>query len=63
VVWQWEHRADGTSVWTQYWANGKKKSESSWQNGRCIGRASAWTYDGKPAGSFEFENGDLKQPK
>jgi formylglycine-generating enzyme required for sulfatase activity len=63
LVWQWDHRADGVSVWTQYWTNGKKQSESSWRNGRCIGRASAWTYDGKPAGSFEFENGDLKRPK
>jgi formylglycine-generating enzyme required for sulfatase activity len=63
VVWQWEHRADGVSVWTQYWTNGKKKSESNWQNRRCVGRASAWTSDGKMSGSFEFENGDLKQPK
>lgn len=30
--WEWQHRDDGTSVWTTYWTDGKKRSESTWRN-------------------------------
>jgi formylglycine-generating enzyme required for sulfatase activity len=30
--WEWQHRDDGTSVWTTYWADGTKRSESTWKN-------------------------------
>jgi hypothetical protein len=27
--WQWHHRDDGSSIWTQWWSNGQKKSKST----------------------------------
>lgn len=30
LLWQRVHRRDGTCVWTQFWPNGRKKSESVW---------------------------------
>ena len=26
----WDHHADGTAVWTQYWPGGGRKAESNW---------------------------------
>ena len=63
MVWRWEHRAGGLSVWTQYWPSGNKKHESSWRDGNCVGRATAWSPDGAVSGTFEFENGNLKPSK
>jgi antitoxin component YwqK of YwqJK toxin-antitoxin module len=59
--WEWDRRADGVSVWTQYWPNGKKKHESSWRDGKCVGHATAWAPSGEVAGTYEFVDGDLKR--
>ncbi|MCX6623822.1 MAG: exo-alpha-sialidase, partial [Acidobacteria bacterium] len=57
--WEWKHQADGISVWTQYWPNGNKKRQSSWRDRKCVGRATAWSFSGEVAGTFEFADGDL----
>jgi formylglycine-generating enzyme required for sulfatase activity len=30
--WEWDHRSDGTSVWTTYWRDGTRRSVSTWKN-------------------------------
>lgn len=39
ILWRWEHKNDGSSVWKQWWPNGQKKAESTWRNFKCEGRA------------------------
>jgi len=46
-LWAWTHRDDGTSLWTQWWPNGEKKSESTWRDGRCEDVAKCWDRSGK----------------
>jgi formylglycine-generating enzyme required for sulfatase activity len=58
---EWDHRPDGSAVWTQYWSNGKKKHESHWSAGRCEGEALAWDYLGRLTGRYQFQNGELVQ--
>ena len=41
-VWEWNHREDGTSVWTQYWPNGKPKARSRWKEFHAEGVARRW---------------------
>jgi hypothetical protein len=55
--WCWEHRDDGTSVWTHWWPNGEKKSESIWINGTCVGTATQWDRDGKTAKQIKLVDG------
>ena len=56
-LWQWEHNDDGSSVWTQYWPNGKKKSESTWKDFRCEGIATLYENDGKVIKESTFKGG------
>jgi len=30
-LWSWDHRPDGTSVWTQWRPDGTKKHQSAWR--------------------------------
>jgi hypothetical protein len=30
--WEWRHQADGTSEWTTYWPDGRRRSVSLWKN-------------------------------
>ena len=46
-IWQWEHRPDGTGVWTQFWENGTRKSESTWLNHQAHGAARCWNRAGQ----------------
>ncbi|MDB6094867.1 MAG: aerobic sulfatase maturase family protein [Verrucomicrobia bacterium] len=62
VVWQRQHRPDGTSVWTQFWANGRKKSESTWRNFRADGLAMLWNEDGQVSSRKTFKDGVLLSP-
>jgi len=55
--WQWEHKADGTSVWTQWWSNGQKKAQSTWRNFKCDGVAICWDPAGKVISRKKFSNG------
>ena len=52
--WEWEHRPDGTSRWTQWWPNGSKESESTWHDFHADGPARLWSRDGKLADEYEF---------
>jgi antitoxin component YwqK of YwqJK toxin-antitoxin module len=52
--WQRLHKEDGTVVWTQWWENGGKKSESTWKNSRATGPATAWDREGQVLHEREF---------
>ncbi len=56
-LWSREHKNDGMSVWTQYWSDGKKKTESSWRNFKCEGVARRWDRNGRFVDELEFLNG------
>jgi hypothetical protein len=72
-LWSWEHDLkNNRSVWTQYWPNGKKKSESTWNThpqARDLkrsffglvaeGPAKQWSEDGGITFSGVFSNGLL----
>jgi formylglycine-generating enzyme required for sulfatase activity len=57
VDWQREHRSDGTSVWTQYWENGRQKAESTWHDFKADGVARRWDREGKLISEVKFRNG------
>ncbi|MHC4337571.1 MAG: hypothetical protein ACYSTG_06430, partial [Planctomycetota bacterium] len=57
VKWEWEHRDDGTSVWTQWWSTGKKKAESTWRNFKCNGTARLWDPAGQLISKKNFADG------
>lgn len=44
--WEWHHKEDGFSTWTQWWDTGKKKSESTWKNFEAVGIARTWDRSG-----------------
>ena len=58
--WTWEHKEDGSSVWTQYRPNGQKKSQSTWKHFKCDGAAMLWDSNGKMTSRKEFSNGEMK---
>jgi len=55
--WTWEHNQDGSSMWTQYWPNGRKKAESSWKDFTCEGSSTVWNNSGEVISRTEFANG------
>jgi formylglycine-generating enzyme required for sulfatase activity len=57
VRWTWEHKPDGTHVWTRFWANGQKRTESSWRDLRAEGTATAWEASGKEQRRVQFVDG------
>ena len=57
--WQWEHREDGTSVWTQWFSAGTKKAESVWKDFHAHGPAQTWDRAGQPVSSVIFEKGRM----
>ncbi len=59
VVWSWEHRDDGVSVWTQYWPTGERKAESAWRDGKCEGAAALWDAEGNVISRRQFASGVL----
>jgi len=59
-VWQWRDGADGTRTWTQWWAGGRKKSESVWKNFHADGVAKIWDRKGMPDSSVRFREGNLE---
>jgi antitoxin component YwqK of YwqJK toxin-antitoxin module len=44
-------------VWTSYWPNGSKKSESHWQGNWAQGPTTCWDADGKLVRTINFEDG------
>jgi formylglycine-generating enzyme required for sulfatase activity len=61
VEWQWEHRKDGISVWTQFWPNGRKKAESQWRGKFAHGPAVLWDADGQERSRIEFSGGQAER--
>lgn len=59
--WQWHHRDDGASVWTQYWPNGKKKAESTWRSFKCNGTATLWDESGNVTSEKKFVDGIMSE--
>ena len=59
-LWRREHQADGSTVWTQFWEDGTKKSESNWRNFKADGPARLWGLDGKLTSEVEFSGGVLR---
>ena len=55
--WTWEHNQDGSSMWTQYWPNGRKKAESTWKDFSCNGTSTVWNRDGEVISRNEFADG------
>ena len=60
IAWQRHHRPGGEYVWTQYWENGQKKSESTWRDFKADGPARVWDLHGNPVSAAEFTGGVLK---
>jgi antitoxin component YwqK of YwqJK toxin-antitoxin module len=60
-LWTWDHRKDGTHVWTGYWPNGQKHTESTWRDHRAEGVATAWDASGKVVGQVTFAEGKPKE--
>ena len=61
VEWTWDHRPDGSAVWTQFWSNGQKKSVSTWRNFMCDGAATCWDPSGKQISQVTFSKGIIKK--
>ena len=60
VAWRWQHDPDGRGIWTHYWDNGRKKSESGWRHSFAEGRAKAWDRSGRLTATVEFSRGALE---
>ena len=58
-IWQWDHQADGVSVWVHFWPNGRKRQESHWRHDTCFGTATLWNPAGAVLRRFQFHNGFL----
>jgi antitoxin component YwqK of YwqJK toxin-antitoxin module len=56
-IWTWQHSEDGSSLWTQFFPNGRKKAESTWNDFACNGMSTVWDREGNVITSFEFANG------
>ena len=57
VRWEWNHRQNGSSVWTQYWPNGEMKARSVWKDFKSDGPARRWDRDGNRVSRVVFANG------
>lgn len=57
VKWTKDHTPYGTTVWTNFWPNGTKKSQSTWWGLTATGPATAWDSNGNLLHQFLFENG------
>ncbi len=61
LVWQWDHRPDGTAVWTQFRPDGTKRLESTWRGLRCHGPAREWDGNGRLIAEHEFTDGVMQK--
>jgi formylglycine-generating enzyme required for sulfatase activity len=60
IQWQWQHREDGSSVWTQYWENGRKKAQSTWRDFLADGPATCWDRSGALVSEVAFSRGKME---
>ena len=59
IMWQWDHRAEGQSVWTHYWPDGKKRQQSEWNGELANGPAVLWDKAGQVIGRYTFNDGAI----
>lgn len=59
VDWTWQHDPEGVSVWTTYWPNGRKKTESTWRDMHADGDALRWDLSGKQTHRVRFVRGEM----
>jgi len=59
LVWAWEYRDGGNSIWRQWWPSGQMKSESGWRNFKANGPARLWDASGKLVSEVRFNMGKL----
>ncbi len=52
--WTANHRADGTTMWTRFWPNGAKRTESTWRDLEAVGTATAWDASGRETARATF---------
>ncbi len=55
--WTRDYQPDGEMVWTTYWPNGKKKSESHWRDSWAQGLTTDWDIDGRVLREIHFQDG------
>lgn len=59
LLWSREYREDGTSLWRQWWPEGRLKSESAWMGFKAHGPAKLWDPAGKLIGEKKFADGKI----
>lgn len=57
VEWQWQHRQDGVSVWTQFRPDGRRMAESHWRGRFADGPAVLWDAEGQELSRIGFSGG------
>jgi hypothetical protein len=57
--WSWRHYTDGSSIWTHFWPNGRKKSMSTWVHGKCEWTATRWDRNGNITSRIRLRKGAL----
>ena len=57
LLWSRDYKPGGAMVWTTYWPNGTKKSESNWQGAMAQGLATTWDENGKVLQNITFNAG------
>jgi len=53
-IWQWVHRDDGASTWTQWWEDGRLKAQSTWCDFHAVGQALTWDRRGHLISERQF---------
>ena len=56
-LWEWKHKPDGSSTWTQWWPSGARKATSTWKGFKCHGPAMVYDRSGNQIRVTRFENG------
>jgi formylglycine-generating enzyme required for sulfatase activity len=59
IIWTWTHKKDGVGVWTQFWSDGNKRSESTWYNYVAEGISRCWDRTGKMIHQVQFSGGRI----
>jgi len=55
--WVRDYQKNGAMVWTCYWRNGKKQSESHWHDSWAQGWTTNWDDDGREVRKINFKDG------
>ncbi|MEO8720446.1 MAG: SUMF1/EgtB/PvdO family nonheme iron enzyme [Ginsengibacter sp.] len=60
-IWSWNNGEDGLNIWTHWYKNGKKKSESTWKDKSCVGLATEWSKNGSILSQYNLTDGFNQQ--